>query len=379
MTMTSRERVLKALNHEEPDRVPICIGSSGASVTDDVYFQLKDHFNIVGDVEPFRSGHGDNIYDPRIFDALGGDFRHITLKSSQSFKAERNEDGSYKNEWGVTVAKVGMFNEWIDNPLKDATKEDLDNYNWPNPYAGNRDRDLLADCKKYYDGTDYAISTRSPSRGFMDLGIQLLGFDRFMMGLYIEPDFIKYFFDKILDVLIGFYDVLLSTAGPYVHIVETQGDLGHQEAPFVSPDIFREHFKPYYKKLNAFIKSKAPDAKIYTHTCGAIEPLLDDLIDAGIEVINPVQPLAKGMNTAKLKEKYGGRVVFHGSIDLQESLAGSAEEVDLEVRTRIKDLAPGGGFILAPANVVQPDVPVKNLVLLCDLAREYGQYPIKDL
>lgn len=376
MKLTSRERVLKALNHEEPDRIPICIGASGASVTDAVYYQLKEHFGIEGDVEPFRSGHGDNIYDPRVFDALGGDFRHVFLKSSQAFKAKKNDDGSYVNEWGVTVKKMGMFNEWIDNPLKDATSEDLDTYSWPKPYEGNRDRDLEAVCKKYLNETDFAISTRSPSRGFMDLGIQLLGFDRFMMGMYIEKEFVHKFFGKILDILIAYYDVLLTTAGPYVHIVETQGDLGHQQAPFISPELFREMFKPYYTKLNKFIKSKAPNAKIYTHTCGAIEPLIEDLIECGIEVLNPVQPLAEGMNTAELKRKYGKRVVFHGSIDLQEKLAGSKEDVDEEVKTRIKDLAKGGGFILAPANVVQPDVPVDNLVLLCELARKYGKYPI---
>lgn len=376
MKMTSRERVLTALEHKEPDRIPICIGSSGASVTDAVYYQIKEYYNIEGDVEPFRSGHGDNIYDPRVFDKLGGDFRHVFLKSSQSYKAKKNDDGSYENEWGVTVKKVGMFNEWVGSPLKLASISDLDSYNYPKPYEGNRDRGLKEQAKFYFEETDFAIASRSPSRGFIDLGIQLLSFERLMMAMVLEKKLVHKFMGKVLDVLLSYYDVLLSNAGEYIHIVETQGDLGHQTAPFISPQFFREFFKPYYTELNSYIKEKAPNAKIYTHTCGAIEPLLYDLIESGVDVLNPVQPLARGMNTKELKTKYGKDVVFHGGIDLQEALAGTPEMVENEVKQRIKDLAPDGGYILAPANVVQPDVPVKNLILLCDLARKYGKYPI---
>lgn len=376
MAFTSRERVLAALEHREPDRVPICLGASGASVTDAVYFQLKERYKIEGDVEPFRSGHGDNIYDPRVFDKLGGDFRHVFLKSSTEFKAVVNEDGSYINEWGVTVKKVGMFNEWIDNPLIDADYADLDTFCWPKPYGGSRDRGLVEQAKWYYDNTDFAIAARSPSRGFFDLGIQLLGFERFMTDMMLNKEFIHKFMHKMLEVLVGFYDVLLDKAGPYIHIVETQGDLGHQNGPFMSPGLFKEFFKPYYTELNKFIKSKAPNVKIYTHSCGSVEPLIYDLIESGIEVLNPVQPLAVGMDTSELKKKYGKDVVFHGGIDLQEALAGSPEMVEKEVKQRIKDLAPGGGYILAPANVVQSDVPIDNLILLFELAEKYGKYPI---
>ncbi|GAA0182071.1 uroporphyrinogen decarboxylase family protein [Clostridium sediminicola] len=376
MELTSRERVHKVLNFEEPDRVPICIGSSGASVNDIVYYQLKEHFKIEGDVEPFRSGHGDNIYDPRVFDKLGGDFRHVFLKSNLDFKAQKNEDGSYVNEWGVTVKKVGMFNEWIDNPLKGAEISDLNTYNWPKPSQGNRDRDLKADVEHWYNDTDFAISTRSPSRGFWDLGIQLRGFEDFVMDMVINKKFVHKMMGKILDVLLGFYDELLSTAGPYVQIVETQDDLGFQTAPFISPQMYDEFMLPYRIELNKFIKSKAPNAKIYQHCCGSIRKIIPNMIEAGIEVFNPIQPLATGMNTAQLKKDFGKDIVFFGGIDLQERLAGPPEIVEMEVKERIRDLAPGGGFILAPANVVQPDVPVSNLILMCDLARKYGKYPI---
>jgi uroporphyrinogen decarboxylase len=376
MLLTSRERVLASLEHREPDRVPLCLGASGASVTDAVYFKLKEHFGIEGDVEPFRSGHGDNIYDPRVYDCLGGDFRHIFLLSSLEYKSPVTPDGSLVNEWGVVVKKFGKFYEWISNPLSHATLSDLDSYAWPKPYAGSRDRGLKEKAEEYFYKTDFAIASRSPSRGFFDLGVQLRGFERFMMDLVLDKKFVHKLMGKMLEVLIGFYDVLLNDVGDYVHIVETQDDYGHQNSSFISPAIFREMIKPYRKELNAFIKQKAPKAKIYIHSCGAVKNLIEDLIDCGIEVLNPLQPLAVGMDMDELKEKYGRQLTFHGAIDLQEALAGTPEDVEHEVRLRIKALAPGGGYILSPANVVQDDVPVDNLIMLFELARKYGQYPI---
>lgn len=376
MTLTSRERVRKALNHEEPDRVPICIGATGASVNDLVYFQLKEHFKIEGDVEPFRSGHGDNIYDPRIFDHLGGDFRHVFLKGSTEFKGEVLPNGGIKNEWGITTIKVGQFNEWTGTPLATATIGDLDGYHWPDPYKGQRDRDLKEDVENYFNKTDFSISTRSPSRGFFDMACFLRGYDKFMMDMALDKKLVHKLMGKILEVLLAYYDVLLNTAGPYVDIVETQDDLAHQNAPFFSPKMYDEFMLPYRKELNAFIKSKAPQAKIYQHCCGAIRKIIPNMMEAGIEVFNPVQPLAKGMNTADLKRDFGKDIIFFGGIDLQQKLAGPPEMVEEEVKERIRDLGPEGGFILSPANVVQPDVPVSNLILLCELAQKYGQYPI---
>ncbi len=377
MTLTSRERVRKTLNHEEPDRVPICIGATGASVNDLVYFQLKEYFKIEGDIEPFRSGHGDNIYDPRIFDHLGGDFRHVFLKGNQNFQGEVLPNGGVKNEWGVTTIKVGQFNEWIGTPLASASLIDLDSYNWPNPYEGNRNRELKETVEDYYFNSNYSISTRSPARGFFDMACFLRGYDRFMMDMVHAKKLAHKLMGKILDVLLAFYDVLLSTAGPYVDIVETQDDLAHQNAPFFSPKMYHEFMLPYRKELNAFIKSKAPQAKIFQHCCGAIRKIIPNMMKAGIEVFNPVQPLAKGMNTAELKRDFGKDIIFFGGIDLQQKLAGPPEVVEEEVKERIRDLAPGGGFILSPANVVQPDVPVSNLILLFKLAQKYGQYPIR--
>lgn len=376
-SMTPRQRVLTALEHREPDRVPMGCGSSGSGLNDAVYFRMKDRFGIQGDVAPFRRGHGDNIYDPRILDALGTDFRHVWLRGSDKVKPNVNEDGSFVNEWGVLVERIDQFLEWTGHPLEHATVGDLDSYPWPNPYdSKSRVRGLREEAAAYAGQGQYALCTRSPSRGLFDLAIQLRGFEKFLMDMALDPQFAHALVGKIGDCLMGYYDVLLSEVGPLLDIVETQDDLAHQRNTFMSRGMFADFFKPVRGRLNQLIREKAPQAKIYMHCCGGIEPFIPDLIEIGIDVLNPVQPLARGMKTSELKAKYGNDIVFHGAIDLQVALAGPPERVDREVRQRLHDLAPGGAFILAPANVIQPDVSVDNILLLYQLAARYGQYPL---
>lgn len=375
--LSPRQRVLTAMDHKEPDRVPLACGSSGGGLNDAVYFQMKERFGIEGDVKPFRHGHGDNYYDPRVLDALGTDFRHVWLRGSDKFKVEVAPDGSFVNEWGVRIEKIGLFLEWTGHPLENATIDDLDRYAWPNPYdSKSRINGLREEAERYAQEARYALCTRSPSRGLFDLAVQLRGFEKFMMDMALEPAFATRLVEKIGESVMGYYDVLLDEVGPFVDIVETQDDLAHQRAPFMSVDYFRKFFKPVRARLNQLIRQKAPQARIYMHCCGAIEPFVHDLIEIGIQVLNPVQPLARGMKTSELKAKYGKDVVFYGAIDLQKALAGPPERVDREVRQRLFDLAPGGGFILAPANVIQSDVSVSNILLLYELAAKYGTYPL---
>lgn len=374
--LTPRERVQAVLEHREPDQVPVAIGASGAGVTDEVYFQLKEYLKIEGDVPPFRHGHGDNIYDPRVYDRLGGDFRHVFLMSSQDFKPVEHADGSLENEWGIRVKKVNGIWEESGNPLAHATLADLDSYSWPKPYSGNRSRGLKEQTEDYYYNTDFALATRSPSRGFFLLGTQLRGFDQFMMDLVLDKKFADKLIGKIAEVLCGLYDVLLDDIGDLVQIVETQDDVAHQKAAFLSKSTFREMFMPHRKEVNNVIRKKAPKAKIQYHCCGAVRGLLDEFIECGSDILNPVQPLAKDMDVRELKKLYGKQIVFHGAIDAQFALAGSPEMVEAEVKDKIQALAPGGGYILAPGNVLQGDVPIENIVLLFEYAKKYGKYPI---
>jgi uroporphyrinogen decarboxylase len=288
-----------------------------------------------------------------------------------------DKNGSFIDEWGIHIEKTSLYYNWDGHPLEHATLADLDSYPWPNPYHAQDYLYGIRDMVLTYAQEDkYAIATRSPGRGIFEMAIQLRGFGKFLIDITTDPTFATRLINKITDTLIAYYDVLLSAVGQWVDIVETQDDLAHQQGLFMSPAYFRKFLKPAKARLNTIIKEKAPQARIYHHSCGAIGPLIPDLMDIGVEILNPVQPLAKGMEPAGLKEKYGNQLVFFGAIDLQHALSGPPEQVDREVRRRIFGLANGGGFILAPSNVIQSEVPVENVILLYQVARQYGAYPL---
>ena len=384
LAMQPRERVLLTLAHQEPDRVPIGIGSSGSAIHDQVYFALKKRLSIEGDIEPFRRGHGDNYYDDRIFDVLGTDIRHVFLNFYHSDHFVRKELGAgglydpFIDAWGLTnvTSKEGMH-AFLGQPLEGATcASDIDNYAWPDPYGDVGLLEGVQERAKYLSSeTNYAISSRSIT-GIFEYCWLLRGMDNFLVDMVADPHFAIRLVNRVTDTLIKYYDVLLSAVGPYVDIVETQDDYGMQQNSFFSPELFRKILKPARKRLNDFIHEKAPQARIYLHTCGSVRNLIPDLIETGVDILNPVQPLAAGMETSGLKADFGDQLTFYGAIDVQQALPGSPEDVDQEVRKRIHDLAPGGGYILAPANLIQRDVPLDNLLLLVKLAREYGRYPI---
>jgi uroporphyrinogen decarboxylase len=180
----------------------------------------------------------------------------------------------------------------------------------------------------------------------------------------------------VVEVEMAYWKLFLNAVGPYVHIIQRASDLGTQLSPFISPRMYRELLKPVESRIMAYIRSLAPKAKLWFHSCGAVSDLIDDFIDIGVEILNPVQPLATGMDSFTLKKRYGDRLCFHGGIDLQEALPGSGEDVRREVETRISALGPGGGYILAPANHIQNDTPAENVVLLYEHAKTCGTYPL---
>ena len=177
---------------------------------------------------------------------------------------------------------------------------------------------------------------------------------------------------KILEIQIEFFDLGLSIAGPYVQVVQIGDDYGSQNGPMFSPEMFRELIKPYNTELISFIKKKAPNAKIYLHSCGSVRAYLDDFIEMGVDILNPVQPNTFGMETAALKRDYGDRLSFQGAIDVQGMMQGSKSQVKEEAMRRINDLAPGGGYIVAPANNITADIPPENIVYLYEFAKSYS-------
>jgi uroporphyrinogen decarboxylase len=164
--------------------------------------------------------------------------------------------------------------------------------------------------------------------------------------------------------------------GEYLDVFQLADDLAMQNGPYMSPDLYREMIKPYQIELFRFVKALTP-AKIYYHSCGSVTMLLDDLIEVGVDILNPVQVSADNMETDRLKRRFGNRLSFWGAMDTTEILPnGTADDVRNEVRRIIRDLAPGGGFVLASVHNLQSDIPPENIIAMFETASQYGKYPI---
>lgn len=382
--MLPRERVRRALDHEEPDRVPFGIGSSGSAIHDQAYFALKDHLAIEGEVEPFRRGHGDNYYDDRVLDALGADIRHVYLNFYRSDHFVRQELGAgglydpFVDAWGLSNETKDGMHIFSGAPLAGALGlADIDGFPWPDPRGDSGLLEGVRERAEYLQReTDFAIASRSPSSGVFEYCWLLRGLESFLMDMISEPAMAMRLVDRVTDTILQYYDVLLSEVGQVLDIVETQDDYGTQQNTFFSPELFRKFFKPARTRINELIRAKAPNARVYLHSCGSVRKLIPDLIDTGVDVLNPVQPLAAGMETESLKADFGAELVFHGAIDMQRAMPGSLEDVRAEVRARIRDLAPDGGYVLAPANLIHRDVPLENVLRLSEDVRRFGTYPI---
>jgi uroporphyrinogen decarboxylase len=366
---------MATINLEEPDYVPIDLGSTGNLLVDSVYFKVCELLGLKEKIEPYRIGTTANYYDERLLEAFGIDFRHLWLFSPNKPKSVKHEDGTSTDYWGITWSAEGSYP--IVFPLKGKSDQEVMNYPWPNPK--NWDTSVLRErAKHYYEDTDYAVVAKAvmDATGLFERCYCLRSIDDFLMDMMTDEDLAFFIINKVTDIEIQLWDMFLSAVGPYVQIMQRQSDFGTQTSLFISPKLYRKFFKPSEDRIYNFIRSKVPNIKIWFHCCGAIEPLIDDFIDVGVNILNPVQPLCPGMEPADLKKKYGKKLCFHGAIDQQRALPGTKEDTIQEVKRRIKALAPGGGYLLAPSNHIQKDVPAENVVALYEYARKYGKYPI---
>ena len=202
--------------------------------------------------------------------------------------------------------------------------------------------------------------------------------DQIRVDLMLNKKMADTLLDKLNKYYIELMDAYLSVVGPYIQIVEMADDLGGQNNLLISPELYREMIFPYYKEEIDFIKSKT-DAKIFHHSCGSVTKAGDLLLDAGVDILNSLQPRAAGMDSTFLKDRYGENLSFHGGIDIQNVLPnGSPEDVEEEVKRRMAIYAPGGGYIVCAAHCIQDDVSPENLVAMYRAADQWGTYPLSE-
>jgi len=376
-TMTSRERVLTALDHREPDRVPLFVGTSGATtLLGPAYERLKAHLNLKGGLPRWLSKPLQYAWmDEEVLQRLGADGRPMVAGPAPSRLAREVSDTELVDAWGCVWKRreEAAYYEVMIPPLQNATLDDLDRYPWPDLAHPSRFEGLAARCKAIQDA-GYAVVFLSGLTLFEQAYI-MRGIEKCLADTLADEDFFTALITRMKRLAIPCVRELLKEVGPYVDVLVTGDDLGTQESTLMAPADYRRLIKPHQAEFLAEIR-KHTRAKIFFHSDGDIYPLLGDLAEIGVDLLNPIQVSAGKMSdTARLKREFGSRLSFCGGIDTSRVLPrGTTDDVWAEVRRRIRDLAPGGGYVAAAVHCIQPDVPPENVVAMCEAVLEYGAY-----
>jgi uroporphyrinogen decarboxylase len=386
MPMTPRERVLAAINHEEPDRVPIVLGVSNATgIKMKTYQGIK---NIIGIEAP-----NENIYDwPELGSAkideatmqrLHSDVRGVRdLEPAAVLKRnrERQPHTDCIDSWGSGQSEVepGYWYPGV-HPIPDANSfEDIENYpGWPDMSDPTRIAHVKEQARKMAEQNQYAIMATPWLLFPFERAHAMQGMDVFMLNMGMNPDFAKALLTKITEVCKELMGPFLAELGDNVDIIKIGDDLGTQESLLISPKMYREIIKPLHADFIQFIKERTK-AKVFFHTDGDVVPLIDDFVEIGVDILNPIQTSAGKMaDLPMLKERFGKKIVLCGGIDTHNVLPhGTPEEVRQEVRRVMGILGPGGGYMVASVHTIMTDVPPENVLAMVDAVEEFGHYPL---
>jgi uroporphyrinogen decarboxylase len=386
MQCTSFERVKLALEHKEPDRIPFDIGGTAVTgINIRTLKRLKKYLGLSEKAELWDRITQLAKTDNELIDKLKIDVKNVGPNAL--FKPGLSKDlglegNHYRviDEFGIgwqMPVRHGHFYDLYLYPLKDAeTVEDIKNYSWPDPLGIARYTNLRnkADQVVYQEKKAYVLGRMSA--GMWENATWMTGHEKFFSDMLLNPKVVQAIMDKFLEIKMKYWEKALETVGENVLIISTADDLGAQESLLVSLELYKKLVWPYHKKLFSFIKEKAKSrVYIFFHCDGAIKEAIPLLIEAGVDILNPVQVSCRGMETKTLKKEFGDDLTFWGgSCDNNILTFGTPEEVREETKKRIYDLADGGGFIFAPIHIIQSVVPVENIISWWETLQELGKY-----
>jgi uroporphyrinogen decarboxylase len=385
--MKSRERLLTALNHQGPDRVPFDLGSTqitGIHVM--AYRNLRQALGLPS-VEVQLCDYIQQLAlpDDDVIERLGVDVRGLFPLNSHNWNVHEEDVGDYwryHDEWGITHHRPkpdGLYYSIVQVPLGDPelSAQDIGRHPWPDMadpqrIAGLREQ---AEC---YRTAGYGVVLKDPFAGIFEMAQRIVGTENCLVMMASDKKLAGTLFDKLLELKLAFWEMALPQLADVVNVISEADDYGTQTSQLISPRMFREQIKPRLKVLFDRIRQLVPDAKRFFHSCGNVRPLLPDFIEIGVEVLNPVHIRASGMEPAALKREFGDDLVFWGGgVDTQGVLpTGTPQEVKDDVRRNIEALAPGGGFVFNTVHNIQPDVPPQNIIAMWEALQEYGIYQV---
>ena len=388
MEYTSYDRVKAALEHREPDRVPFDLGGSVLTgINRHTYKRLREYLGlpekeiVIYDVTQQLARVDEDMVDRLKIDVKCVD---PDPPSQKGLTKDITQEGEYyrlTDEWGIEwrmPVEGGHYFDMVVPSLKDAsTLEDIENFPWNDPLDDARfatmkqraDTYVYDEKKAYILGRQYA--------GIWETALWMCGFEKCFADMALNKKFVHALMEKITELKMQYWGKALDTVGENVLVISEADDLATQRSLLCSPRMYKQMVHPYHKQLFSFIKERA-QSKVYIfyHTCGSCKPLIPYLIEEGVDILNPVQVNAEGIDTQDLKQEFGNDLTFWGGgVDTQHVLPfGTPQDVRDEVKKRIEDLAPGGGFVFNTVHNVQSDVPAENFMAMWETLQEYGVY-----
>jgi uroporphyrinogen decarboxylase len=385
--LTHRERLLKALAHEEPDRVPFDLcGTHVTAIAAGAYRRLREYLGLPEETPAWLDVvqqvvvPGEDVYGK-----LGIDTRGLYPLTSHNWNVwDQLEDGGekwvYHDEWGLTQHFPKSGGLWFNvavHPLEDQPPEtgSIENHSWPD--AADRRRVAgLREKAEAYRAAGYPVMIKGICAGIFEMAQRLRGMENTLMDPLVYPEFSDRLHGRLADLKIAFWEMALAELGDTVDVAVESDDYGTQQSQLISHEQFRQYLRPHLARVFAAIKKAAPHVKLFFHSCGNVRPFLPDFIEDGIDILNPVHISAAGMAPVALKKDFGDAVTFWGGgVETQDILPnGTPDLIRENVRRNLDALAPGGGYVFTTVHNIQSEVPPENIVAMWEAMREFGAY-----
>ena len=391
--MTGRERIINALNHRESDRVPYDLaGTTVTAITRNAYkraMQFRGLSMNTGndEIDPIQhivTPTEENLVFLKADARRIGAHRIINYRNSKRVKGTVIEVSDfYGCVWQFNTRKDVYFN-MVYSPLEkyetlSSSLKHLPPTKW-NEYIPQLRRQLDDQIGQVSDFC--GIADRNTA-GLTENSLRIRGYEKWLMDIMIDPKGVAALFDRIAEDKIRYWDAVIDWAletgnENKIQVISECDDLGSQNSTILDPSVLRQIIIPRFKIIFSHVKKRLPHTKIFMHSCGAIREIIPDLIEAGLDILNPVQFTAVGMDLKLLKKDFGDALTFWGGgVDTQSTLnKGNPQQVKDEVKRILDILAPGGGFVFAPVHNVQDDVPAENFWAMWDALQEFGKYQI---
>ena len=383
--MTGRERVLTTLDHREPDRVPFDLGGTFVtSIHHASYARLRAALGLPGPGAMIDARLGLARIEPDVRDALGTDVGYASAGPPApgglaTAVAEGPEYDTLTDEFGMGWRRPragGLYFDQYVSPLAGAvTAADVRRYSWPDPRDPARFATLRADCEQIIATEGRAVACKGMVAGLMEAASWMRGMETFFMDLLEDPPVAGAILDEVLQIKLGYWDEVLARAGDVIDVVYEADDYGGQKSLLISPAVWRREIKPRLRILCEHIHARTA-ARIFLHSDGPIREIIPDLIETGIDILNPVQFTLPGMELQRLKADFGRDLTFWGGgVDTQHVLPlASSEEVAAQVRQTVRTMMPGGGYVFATVHNIQADVPAVNIIALREAFASVANY-----